>query len=129
MAESYFNLPPAAALPPADMPGRHAVTLAEVSGDITALAKHALGAGFIPQSGPRHELPKPQRIGWFAWQWLVSDAAADRTVAQGRAWTRERAFKRQHKAYHRELDRIGRVNDDHVLALAEDAERYGTGCE
>lgn len=79
--------------------------IADRSGDLTDAIEIAMAqAEWLTQQGPRHaRYVRPLRR--FRWAWTVVDEATTpaTVLAEGTAWTRERAWKRVEKAYAREL--------------------------
>lgn len=79
--------------------------IADRTGDITDAIEAAMAqAEWLTQVGPRHaRYVRPLRR--FRWGWsVVDEATTPHTVlAEGSAWTRERAWKRVEKAYARIL--------------------------
>lgn len=105
-----------------DIPGRRPVTLADVTitGELDAIARATLNAGYIDNTGkPRDELPRPVRVGWFAWNWRY--LIDGHVHASGNAWRLEVAYRRQHRAYQKALaDRSGMRDRDAAAELRTD---------
>lgn len=97
-----------------DTPGRSTARLADITGEI---ARHA---GRLDNAGKPHDyLPRPKRIGWLAWHWRHEVNGA--VVADGIAWRREVAYRRQYRAYlHALASRSGLCDRDAVAELRTD---------
>ncbi len=101
-----------------DTPGRSVKRFAEITGEIPrdvvdrAIAEN----GLIFNDRPVLHLAQPTRIGWCAWEWSV--LLDERPVAEGRAWSKARAYKQRERAYRAALAEL-----DERLAAEQD------GCE
>ncbi len=83
-----------------DTPGRSVKRFAEITGGIPqrdvvdrAIAEN----GIVFNDRPVWHLTQPTRIGWCAWEWSV--LLDERPVAEGRNWSKARAYKRRERAY------------------------------